>query len=422
MQNDNRHIFVRGGKRLSGEVYIEGSKNSTLVCMAAAALADKDTTVTLNNVPDISDVGVMADLLRALGKTVNYEDETMTISGELKYTELPRELCGSIRGSTYFLGVMMAGLNHAYLGLPGGDRIGDRPIDIHLDNLEMMGMKYKLDGGVVEATAPNGLKGMDLFLRFPSVGATCNIILAASRAKGKTTISNCAKEPEIVDLANLLTKMGVKITGAGSDKITVYGSAPVKADVVHDVISDRIETGVFLTAVAITGGDAVIKNCIPTHNNPLIQTLTRAGIFIEYNDNEIHIVSTGVINPLKVTTMPYPGVATDLQPLLTVLAVKADGESSITDLVFPERFSYIYELSKMGAKVEHNGNTVKIKGVKKLDGSKLVGSDIRAATALICAGLIADGTTEVEGMHHIERGYKNFVEKLKGLGAEIMVK
>ncbi|MBQ7077216.1 MAG: UDP-N-acetylglucosamine 1-carboxyvinyltransferase [Lachnospiraceae bacterium] len=422
MENDNRHIFVKGGKRLQGEVTIEGSKNSALVCMAASALADKDTTVTLNNVPDISDVYVMIDLLRALGKTVTYENEVFKITGELKYTELPRELCGSIRGSTYFLGVMMAGLNHAYLGLPGGDRIGARPIDIHLDNLEMMGMKYKMDGGVVEGTAPNGLSGRDLFLSFPSVGATCNIIMAASRAKGKTTISNCAKEPEIVDLANLLSQMGVKIIGAGSDKITIYGSAPIKTDVEHDVISDRIETGVFITAVAITGGDAVIKNCTPYHNYPLISMLSKAGVFIEANDNEIHVVSTGDVNALKITTMPFPGVATDLQPLLTVLALKADGISTITDLVFPERFSYIYELAKMGAKLEHSGNTVRITGVKRIDGTKVVGSDIRAATALVCAGLMADGVTEVEGMHHIERGYKDFVGKLKSLGAEIMIK
>jgi len=413
----DKHFYVTGGKRLSGEVSIEGSKNSVLVCMAAACLAEEDSVITLTNVPDISDVKVMSDILRALGKQITYENGVMEIRGKLTYAEVPRSLCGAIRGSVYCLGLMIGSLGRAYLGLPGGDRIGDRPIDIHLDSLETMGMQYECQGGIVRAQAPEGLTGRNIFLRFPSVGATCNIILAAARANGKTTISNCAKEPEIVDLANLLSEMGVKIMGAGTDKISIVGKERISANIVHEVISDRIETGVFLTAVSITGGEAVIKNCVPYHNFPLLSVLERVGIQIESGDNEIWVKGADIIRPLRVTTMPFPGVATDLQPLLTVLALKGDGESTITDLVFPERFSYVYELKKMGAVVYHSGNTVRVIGGRHLNGSPVAGNDIRAVTALICAGLISDGVTEVEGMSHIERGYKDFIPKLNALGA-----
>lgn len=420
--NTEQHYYVVGGNRLSGEVSIEGSKNSALSCIAAAGLADKDAIISLTNVPDISDVRVMIDLLRILGKTVIFENGTVSVFGELKYAELPRNLCGAIRGSTHLLGMMIGTLGRAFLGLPGGDKIGNRPIDIHLENLKRMGMEYEITGGVIKATAPSGLHACDLFLRFPSVGATCSIMLAASKIDGKTTISNCAKEPEIVDLARLLTKMGARIYGAGSDKISIYGNSVMSNSIEHEVISDRIETGVFLTAVAITGGDAVIKNCIPYHNYPLLSVLSQAGNSIETNDTEIHIRSNGNITPMHITTMPFPGVATDLQPLLTVLALKADGESFITDLVFPERFSYIYELQSMGARVEHSGNTIKVFGGKPLYGAEVVGNDIRAVTALICAGLIADGVSQVEGVKHITRGYNDFVPKLKALGAQIEIK
>lgn len=422
MNNGNdKHFYVTGGKRLGGQVCIEGSKNSVLVCMAAACLAEKDSVIALKNVPDISDVKVMSDILRALGKKVTYEDGVMEIRGELQYAELPRNLHGAIRGSIYCLGLMIGMLGKAYLGLPGGDRIGDRPIDIHLDSLETMGMKYEVKGGIVRAEAPDGLTGRNIFLRFPSVGATCNIILAAAKANGRTTISNCAKEPEIVDLANLISEMGVKIVGAGTDKISIVGKESIHANICHEVISDRIETGVFLTAVSITGGEAVIKNCVPYHNFPLLSVLERVGIEVQAGDNEIWVRGKESIRPMRVTTMPFPGVATDLQPLLTVLALKGEGESTITDLVFPERFSYVYELKRMGADVIHSGNTVRVIGGRTLSGLPVAGNDIRAVTALICAGLISDGVTEVEGMSHIERGYKDFIPKLNSLGANVDV-
>ena len=420
-KGNDRHFYVTGGRKLGGQVSIEGSKNSVLVCMAAACLGDEDSVITLTNVPDISDVRVMCEILRALGKQITFENGVMEIRGKLEYAEISRSLCSAIRGSVYCLGLMIGALGKAYLGLPGGDRIGDRPIDIHLDSLESMGMEYEFKGGIVRGLAPDGLTGRNLFLRFPSVGATCNIILAAARANGRTTISNCAKEPEIVDLANLLSEMGVRIVGAGTDKISVVGKDRIHANITHEVISDRIETGVFLTAVSITGGEAMIKNCVPYHNFPLLSVLEHAGIELETGDNEIWVRGKESIRPLRVTTMPFPGVATDLQPLLTVLALKGQGESTITDLVFPERFSYVYELKKLGADVIHSGNTVRVTGGKHLDGSVVAGNDIRAVTALICAGLIAEGVTEVEGMKHIERGYKDFIPKLNGLGACVEV-
>ena len=423
MDNGNdRHFFVTGGKKLGGQVSIEGSKNAVLVCMAAACLGDEESVITLTNVPDISDVRVMADILRTLGKKITFENGVMEITGKLAYTERTGELCGAIRGSVYCLGLMMGALGKAYLGLPGGDRIGERPIDIHLDSLEMMGMEYECANGMLKAWAPQGLTGRHIFLRFPSVGATCNIILAATGASGKTVISNCAKEPEIVDLANLLSEMGIRITGAGSDKISIVGKERIHANITHEVISDRIETGVFLTAVAITGGEAVIQNCIPYHNYPLLSVLERVGIEIKAGDSEIWIKGKESIRPLRVTTMPFPGLATDLQPMLTVLAMKGAGESTITDLVFPDRFSYVQQLERLGADVLRSGNTVRVRGGKRLTGAFVWGSDIRAVTALICAGLIADGITEVEGMYHIQRGYKDFIPKLNHLGACVEIR
>ena len=415
----NRYFSVAGGRKLSGEVVMEGSKNSALVCMAAACLAGKDSVITLKNIPDISDVRVMTEILRRLGKTVAFEQGVLTITGELKYVEDHRELCSAIRGSQYCLGMMIGMLGRAYLGFPGGDKIGARPMDIHLESLEMMGMKYEEKDGFIRAFAPEGLKGANIFLRFPSVGATCNLILAAAKASGKTVISNCAKEPEIVDLANMLTRMGVRVIGAGSDKIIVYGMEGVDSHIHHEIITDRIETGVFLTAVAMTGGEALIKNCVPYHNYPLLSVLRKAGVRIEAGDSEIYVQGSLNLNPLKVTTMPFPGVATDLQPLMTVLALQAQGESQITDLVFPERFSYVYELQKLGAQLELAGNTVRVWGGKPLYGTAVTGNDIRAATALVCAGLISQGVTRVEGISHIERGYKDLIPKLNGLGASI---
>lgn len=421
MSSESRYVAVTGGKRLCGEVVMEGSKNAALVCMAAACLAEGECVVTLTNIPDISDVRVMIDILQQLGKTVVFQEDVLEISGGLEYAETHKELCQRIRGSQYCLGMMIGALKRAYLGFPGGDRIGARPMDIHLESLEMMGMKYEECDSAIRAEAPDGLKGTHIFLRFPSVGATCNVILAAARASGKTVVSNCAKEPEIVDLANMLNRMGVRVTGAGSDKIVIYGVEKLEKSITYEIIPDRLEAGVFLTAISITEGEAWIRNCVPYHNYPLLSVLKKAGVGLEVGENEIWVQGTESLKPIKVTTMPFPGVATDLQPFLTVLALKAQGKSQVTDLVFPERFAYVRELQKLGAFVENNGNTVCVQGGWPLFGTRLTGSDIRAASALVCAGMIAKGVTQVEGLSHIERGYKDLIVKLNALGAKIEI-
>jgi len=424
IDNPNKKIYVKGGRQLNGEVEVDGSKNSALVCMAAASLATDGSVVKLYNVPDISDIIIMTEILRLLGKTIEFENGVMSLSGEIKSYEVPLDLAGSIRGSVYCMGVLIGLLGNANCGLPGGDKIGERPIDIHLQAFEMMGAKYKERGGKVELYAKDGLQGKSIYLRFPSVGATCNIMLAAASAQGKTVIINAAKEPEIVDLSNLLVKMGVKVVGAGSDRITIYGSRNISGGIKHDVIADRIETGVFLAATTITGGEVMVKNCVPYHNFPLISTLRRIGAEIEEGgDDSILIKSTGKqLQPFNVSIMPFPGVATDLQPILAIIATKSKGESVITDHVFPERFQYIFELIRMGARIDHYGNMLKIQGGGKLHGIPVEGNDIRAVTSLICAGLIANGITEIDGIYHMERGYKALIEKLVYLGADIKIK
>lgn len=418
MEN-KRYIRIKGERALSGIVSIDGSKNSALVCMAAACLIDTGKVI-LTNVPDISDIKVMSSILKGLGKQISYNDGIMQIDGKLVYEEIPQEKAESIRGSIYCLGLMIGMLGKAKLYLPGGDKIGSRPIDIHLDSLESMGMKYRVENARIIACAPEGLHGENIFLRFPSVGATCNVMLAAARANGKTTMYNCAREPEIVDLANLMTKIGVKITGAGSDKIVIYGKNSLNVEtVIHEVISDRIETGTFMIAVAMTGGNAILKNCIPYHSYPLISILRKCGVDIEIGDSEIAVSAKRNLKPLKVTMMPFPGISTDLQPLLTALALKINNESIIVDLVFPDRFSYVYEMKKLGADIEREGSKIIVRGGKFLNGTRVKGKDIRAVTALVCTGFIINGVTEIEGVQHIERGYSHFVEKLKNIGANI---
>lgn len=414
-------IYVNGGNQLNGEIEIDGSKNSALVCMVAACLNDDGASVTLNNVPRISDVFVMADILRYLGKTVNIFGSSMTISGTINKDKVPSSLSSTIRASIYCAGALLGICGSVETSLPGGDKIGARPIDIHLDSFEQMGARYETKGGKVYIKAPEGLKGAHIFLRFPSVGATCNIILAAVRANGKTIIENAAKEPEIVDFCSLLMKMGCIIHGAGTDRIVVVGANEIHGDVEHDVIADRIEAGVFAVATAITGGDVYIKNMVSQHNRPLISTLSSANVICSDEEDGIRIRGNKSLYPLNVNMMPFPGLATDLQPLMTVLALQATGDSIIVDNVFPERFQYVYELIRMGAEITHYGNSLRVTGGRPLIGMAVEGTDIRAVTALICAGLIAEDTTEVEGLKHLERGYVDFDKKLKMLGADITI-
>lgn len=413
-------LYIRGGRHLNGEILVDGAKNSALVCMVAACLANDGSEVRLYNIPTVTDIDVMIEILRKIGKTVDRNDKYIGISGSLTDYEVPIKLASKIRGSIYLMGLLLGITGKVKCGLPGGDKIGPRPIDMHLSAFEMLGAKCRMADGSVEGEVIHELVGRHIYLKYPSVGTVCNIMLLAANAKGKTIIENAAKEPEIVDLANLMIKMGIKVVGAGTDRIVVEGNSSIRGNVEHEIIPDRIEAGVFLASVAMTGGEVWIKNAIPRHNFPLLAILEECGTSIECSEQGIYLQSSGNLKPVNVNIMPFPGVATDLQPIITTLATKCRGESTVIDYVFPERFQYIYELKSMGAEIERYSNILKIKGGKKLYGAEVKGNDIRSATALVCAGLIAEGETSVSGVEHLLRGYVNLDKKLMSLGADII--
>lgn len=413
-------IRINGGKTLSGQVGIDGSKNSALVCIAASCLTTEE--IILKNIPDISDVDIMIEILRLCGKQIERNGDTVAIRGAINKTGIPQELASKIRASYYCLGVFLALEGRAEIPLPGGDRIGDRPIDIHLDCLSDIGVQTHVSKGTIFARLEPAIHEDIVFLRYPSVGATSNLIIVASKIGRKTVIKNAAKEPEVVDLAHLLNKMGVKISGAGSDTINIVGCEKMSGGFCHEIIPDRIETGVILTSIAAAGGSGTIKNCIPEHNIALISTLKKSGAKISINrDNSLYIEGNAPYKPLNVTALPYPGIPTDLQPLICAFSLKCRGESVITDQVFPERFAYISELNKMGARIIHFGNTIRITGTDEIYGKYVEGTDIRSVTALICAGLIAENETLITGLYHLKRGYGNLCGKLNMLGADIKI-
>lgn len=415
-------LYVRGGRQLNGEILVSGAKNSALVCMVASCLTNDGTEVRLYNIPRLSDVDVMIDILRKIGKKVEVNKDYVGISGTIVDHDVPIKLANKIRGSVYCLGLLLGITGKVSCGLPGGDKIGPRPIDMHLSAFEMLGAKCEIVDGKVEGRVIKELVGRHIYLRYPSVGTVCNIMLIAANARGKTIIDNAAKEPEIVDLANLMMKMGINVIGAGTDRIIIEKKDDVVGSVEHEIIPDRIETGVFLTSVAMTGGEIWIKNGIPRHNYPLLSILEECGVTIKQQEEGIYLRSSGKLKAININIMPFPGVATDLQPIITTLATKCLGDSVIIDYVFPERFQYIYELNNMGANIERYSNILKIKGGKRMHGAEVEGSDIRSTTALVCAGLIAEGETVVSGVEHLLRGYTNFEKKLVDLGADIIKK
>lgn len=419
---NEQKLYIRGGRRLSGEILVGGAKNSALVCMVAACLVDDGSEVKLYNIPYLSDIDVMTDILRKIGKIVEIKRDYISIRGKIAGYDIPIKLAGKIRGSVYCMGLLLGIVGKVSCGLPGGDKIGPRPIDMHLAAFEMLGAKCEIIDGKVEGVVTDELIGRHIYLKYPSVGTVCNIMLIAAKAKGKTIIDNAAREPEIVDLANLMIKMGISVIGAGTDRIVVEGKQNIVGTIEHEIIPDRIETGVFLATIAMTGGEIWIKNGIPRHNYPLLSILGECGVDIMQQDEGICLKSNGVLKPVNVNIMPFPGIATDLQPIITTLATKCIGDSVVVDYVFPERFQYIYELNSMGADIEHYTNMLKIKGKKKIYGAEVKGNDIRATTALVCAGLIAEGETVVSGMEHLLRGYVSFEQKLVELGADIVKK
>lgn len=410
-------FVITGGKPLHGEVTISGAKNAAVGILPATILA-ADVCV-IENLPDISDVSVSLHILSALGAKVRllskntYEIDTTHLVG----TEVPDDLSRQMRASYYFLGALLSRFGRAQVAMPGGCNLGPRPIDQHLKVFSALGARDSVDYGMISVRAEKLTAG-HIFFDKVSVGATMNGMLSAVMAEGQTVLENCAKEPHVVDLANFLNMCGADVRGAGTDVIKVRGVSKMHG-CTYSIIPDQIEAGSYMVAAAATGGDVLIKNVTPKHLDPITVKLRRAGAEVEEFDDAVRVYRSGPVYPLKINTMPHPGFPTDMQPLMSVLLSIADGTSTVTEGVWDNRFRYVDELVKMGANIQVDGQVAVIEGVSKLLPAPLHASDLRAGAALVVAALMANGTSEIEDIHHIERGYEDIVEKLRALGAEI---
>jgi UDP-N-acetylglucosamine 1-carboxyvinyltransferase len=413
-------IIVHGGNPLKGRVHIDGAKNAVLPIQAATILASEGQT-SISNVPLLSDVYTMNNVLRFLNVKVDFDELhneiTFDASSEIS-SEAPFEYVSKMRASIVVMGPLLARLGRAKVALPGGCAIGSRPIDLHLKGFEALGATIEQHDGYVEATAPNGLVGTDIYLDFPSVGATQNIMMAATLATGKTVIQNAAREPEIVDLANVLNKMGAKVVGAGTEQIRIQGVSELHGTD-HSVVQDRIEAGTFMIAAAVTRGDVLIEDAIAEHNKPLILKMREMGVSVTESDAGIRVIGPDHLKPVDVKTLPHPGFPTDMQPQMTILQLAADGNSSMTETVFENRFMHMEELRRMNAKYTISGRTVIMNGPTDFNGAEVAATDLRAAAALVIAGLVAKGYTQVSNLQYLDRGYYDFHKKLASLGAEI---
>lgn len=414
-------IVIEGGQtRLQGEVVVEGAKNAVLPLLAATILASKGKTL-LRNVPILSDVYTMNNVVRGLDITVDFDEERNEISVDASgniLDEAPYEYVSQMRASIVVLGPILARNGHAKVSMPGGCTIGSRPIDLHLKGLEAMGAVIKQSGGDITATASK-LKGATIYMDFPSVGATQNLMMAATLADGVTVIENAAKEPEIVDLAQLLNKMGAKVRGAGTETLTIKGVSEL-VGVEHDVVQDRIEAGTFMVAAAMTSGDVLIKDAVWEHNRPLISKLKEMGVSVTEEENGIRVQSqVENLKPVTVKTLPHPGFPTDMQAQFTALMAVVKGESTMIETVFENRFQHLEELRRMGLHSEVLRDTAMIHGGEELQGAPVMSTDLRASAALILSGLVAQGKTTVTKLSHLDRGYYQFHQKLAKLGAKI---
>ncbi len=411
-------IVITGGKKLEGEVVISGAKNAALPIFIATLLCDEKCI--LYNVPALRDISTIIDVLKALGMTINKEDNLyLSYPPKKLLPEAPYELVKTMRASVLVLGPLLAKLGKAKVALPGGCAIGLRPINLHLKGFEKLGAKFSISKGYVKVTASK-LKGAKIYLDFPSVGATENLMMAATFAEGVTIIENAACEPEVVDLANFLNKMGAKIEGMGTDLIIIKGVKKLKGTE-YTIIPDRTEAGTFMIAGAITRGKIKVNNVIPHHLEPVTAKLREAGVNVEIGkDNSSVLVNAEKkMNPVNLKTMPYPGFPTDMQAQFMALMTVTEGTSIITENVFENRFMHVAELCRMGAKISIKGNNAIINGVEKLSGAPVMATDLRASAALIIAGLVAEGETVISRIYHLDRGYEKIEHKLKKLGAEI---
>ena len=412
-------LIVRGGNRLVGTVKTSGAKNAVLPIIAASILGE--TPSHLDEIPKLEDVRTICGVLKYLGVKIDdsKEHELVLDTSRITAYEAPYELVRTMRASFVVLGPLLARMGHARISQPGGCAIGSRPIDLHLKGFEALGAKISQDHGFVEAYAPNGLKGADIYLDFPSVGATENIMMAACLAEGTTTLENPAEEPEIVDLANYLNQMGARIRGAGTDVIRIEGVKSMHG-AEHTAIPDRIEAGTYMIAAAMTHGDVIIENVLAEHQKPLLAKLREAGVLIEEDIDRIHVACPGELKGVNVKTLPYPGFPTDMQAQIMAMMTICQGRSTVMETVFENRFMHVVELNRMGASIATTGaRGAIIEGPAKLTGCEVSATDLRAGAAMILAGLVAEGTTTVGNLHHIDRGYEDIVGKLKALGADI---
>ncbi|WP_303974942.1 UDP-N-acetylglucosamine 1-carboxyvinyltransferase [Streptococcus merionis] len=414
-------IIIRGGNtRLAGEVTIEGAKNAVLPILAATVLAS-DGQTRLTNVPILSDVFTMNNVVRGLNAEVSFNQKaneiTVDATGTLHF-EAPYRYVSKMRASIVVLGPLLARNGYAKVSMPGGCTIGSRPIDLHLKGLEAMGAEIHQTHGYIEAKADR-LKGAYIYMDFPSVGATQNLMMAATLADGVTTIENAAREPEIVDLANLLNKMGAKIRGAGTETMTISGVDHLHG-AEHAVVQDRIEAGTFMVAAAMTGGNVLIKDAVWEHNRPLLAKMMEMGVKVAEEADGIRIqADVANLKPVTVKTQPHPGFPTDMQAQMTALMTVVKGESTMIETVFENRFQHLEELRRMGLHSEILRDTALIFGGEKLQGAPVLSTDLRASAALILTGLVAEGVTCVGNLEHLDRGYYKFHEKLAQLGADI---
>lgn len=413
-------IVIKGGNKLTGEVKVEGAKNAVLPILTASLLAS-DKPSKLVNVPALSDVETINNVLTTLNADVTYKkDENAVVVDATKTLneEAPYEYVSKMRASILVMGPLLARLGHAIVALPGGCAIGGRPIEQHIKGFEALGAEIHLENGNIYANAKDGLKGTSIHLDFPSVGATQNIIMAASLAKGKTLIENAAKEPEIVDLANYINEMGGRITGAGTDTITINGVESLHG-VEHAIIPDRIEAGTLLIAGAITRGDIFVRGAIKEHMASLVYKLEEMGVELEYQEDGIRVRAEGDLQPVDIKTLPHPGFPTDMQSQMMALLLTANGHKVVTETVFENRFMHVAEFKRMNANINVEGRSAKLEGKSQLQGAQVKATDLRAAAALILAGLVADGKTSVTELTHLDRGYVDLHGKLKQLGADI---
>lgn len=410
-------IKIEGGHQLEGEVTISGAKNATVALIPAAVLANGPVTIV--GIPQIADVNNLCEILNILNIEVTKvaDDHLIIDPTNMKNTDLVQDAVTKLRASYYFMGALLGKYGHVRMKMPGGCYLGPRPIDLHIKGFEALGAEVKFEKGCYEITAKE-LIGTKIFLDIASVGATINIMMAAVYAKGRTTIENAAKEPEIIDVATLLNKMGAKVRGAGTNVITIDGVDNLMG-CFHEIIPDRIEAGTFIVIAAACAKKMRINNVIPQHLESLLSKLDEMGVNMHVGIDYVEVEERKDLKGTDVTTKPYPGFATDLQQPLTVLMTQAKGESKVEDTIYPERFKHCYELTKMGANIEVRNGEADIEGPTPLGGTEVVATDLRCGAAMVVAGLIADGVTTISDIYHIDRGYSELDKKLTALGAKI---